>query len=244
MEPHVASREEWLTARLALLEREKALTRASDALARDRQALPWVRIEKDYVFDGPQGAVTLASLFGDRSQLIVNHFMLGPDWEQGCVGCSFGADQVEGALVHLAHRDVAYVAISRAPFARIAAFKERMGWRFDWVSSLGNDFNFDFAVSFPAEDAARGRIFYNYAWRDIPMEEMPGFSVFARNAAGEVFHTYSTYARGTEKIAVAYALLDLLPNGRDEGPGNDMSTWVRHHDRYDTPSQSSCCAGS
>jgi predicted dithiol-disulfide oxidoreductase (DUF899 family) len=229
----IVTREEWLAARRGLLASEKALTRLRDRLSEERRALPRVRVEKLYRFDTPAGPRTLAELFEGRSQLIVNHFMFGPSWPEGCVGCSFGADHLEGALVHLAQRDVAYVAVSRAPLAAIEAFKRRMGWRFSWVSSLGSDFNFDFHVSFTSEEVAVGRGFYNYEVREILGEEVSGLSVFARDASGDVFHTYSTYARGGEELLGTYVLLDLTPKGRDEGPDGNLTRWVRHHDRYD-----------
>lgn len=233
--PKVVSRADWLEARRALLVREKALTRAGDELSRERRALPWVKVDKPYAFDTPRGKETLADLFDGRSQLIVNHFMLGPGWKEGCVGCSFGADHVGGALVHLEHHDVSYVAISRAPLAEIRAFQERMGWRFRWVSSFGNDFNHDFHVSFTKEDAARGSVFYNYETRPFESEELSGTSVFCRDAAGDVFHTYSTFGRGGEKGLTTYMYLDLLPKGRNEtGPHHSLADWVRHHDRYDS----------
>lgn len=231
--PRVVSRAEWLEARRALLAREKALTRAADDLSRERRALPWVRVEKHYVFDGPKGRRTLSDLFDGRSQLIVNHFMFGPGWTEGCVGCSFGADHIDAALVHLEQKDVRYVAVSRAPYPEIDAFKRRMGWRFTWVSSFGSDFNYDFHVSATPEEVAAGEVYYNYERQLCEIEEMSGLSVFAKDAAGEVFHTYSNYARGGEAMLVTYALLDLTPKGRDEhGPRRSLTDWVRHHDRY------------
>ena len=234
MEPHeIVSREEWLAARTALLAKEKALTRARDALARERRALPWVRIEKPYRFEGPEGRLTLADLFGGRSQLVVKHFMLGPGWKEGCVGCSFELDHVAGALVHLAQRDVSYVVVSRAPLAEIEPFRRRMGWPVRWVSSFGSDFNADFHVSFDKDEIARREVYYNYALRRIGIEELSGRSVFYRDASGEVFHTYSSYGRGGEELLGTYACLDLTPKGRDEtGPNHNLSDWVRHHDRY------------
>jgi predicted dithiol-disulfide oxidoreductase (DUF899 family) len=181
MQPHkIVSQEQWLTARKALLAKEKEHTRARDDLARQRRELPWVKVDKRYVFDGPRGKETLSDLFDGRSQLIVDHFMLGPGWEEGCVGCSFGADHIEGGLVHLEHHDVAVVVVSRAPLAEIEAFKRRMGWRFKWVSSHGSDFNFDYHVSFRKEDADNGKVYYNYEMQDFAIEELPGLSVFAR----------------------------------------------------------------
>lgn len=242
MFPHaIATREEWLTARKALLAREKALTRSSDALAEERRALPWVRIEKDYRFEGPDGTVGLADLFGDRSQLIVNHFMFGPGWGEGCVGCSFSADHVDATLVHLAQKDVAFVSVSRAPYRELAAYKARMGWHFPWMSSYGSDFNYDFGVSFTAEDRAAGKAVYNYQPLEMDIEDLQGHSVFARSDSGEIFHTYSSYGRGGEVLLATYALLDLTPKGRDEnGPYHNLMDWVKRHDEYGRAA-SSCC---
>jgi predicted dithiol-disulfide oxidoreductase (DUF899 family) len=231
--PKVVSRAEWLAARRAHLKREKELTRASDELSRLRRELPWVKVEKPYVFDGPNRQETLADLFGGRSQLIIKHFMFGPGWKEGCVGCSFGADHAEAALVHLENHDVALVAVSRAPAPEIEAFKKRMGWHFKWVSSHNNDFNHDYHVSFTKEDAAKGKVFYNYEMTDFVSEELSGLSVFYKDAGGNIFHTYSCYARGDEKVVSAYMLLDITPKGRNEtGPNGNLSDWVRHHDRY------------
>lgn len=259
MDPHkVVSPDAWLAERKALLVKEKALTRARDELARERRALPWVKIEKTYLFDGPQGKETLAELFRGRSQLVVQHFMFGPDWEEGCVGCSFGADHVDSARMHFEQRDVVFVAVSRAPLAKLEAFRKRMGWRFKWVSSLDSDFNYDFNVSFRPEDTAKRRIFYNYEFCDSDSEDLSGVSVFYKNAAGEIFHTYSTYGRGDEILSSAYMYLDLLPKGRDEDGLPYPQAWWRHHDRYDEADKpgasadglastaapgSSCCAG-
>lgn len=242
MESHaVVSREEWLIAREAHLLNEKALTKARDALSRERRALPWVKIEEAYVFDGPNGRETLADLFDGRSQLIVQHFMFGPDWEQGCVGCSFQADHVDGAQVHLEQHDVAFAAVSRAPWPKIEAFRRRMGWRFKWVSSHGSRFNQDFHVSFGEEERAAGKVNYNYQVRPFESDEMSGTSVFFKDAAGDIFHTYSSYARGDELLLGTYNFLDLTPKGRNEtGPGFNLTDWVRHHDRYDDGKGSGC----
>jgi predicted dithiol-disulfide oxidoreductase (DUF899 family) len=229
----VVSREEWLAAREAHLAKEKDFTRLRDELSRQRRELPWVRVEKRYVFDGPGGTETLADLFGGRSQLIVYHFMFGPGWEQGCPSCSFLSDHIDGALVHLAHRDVTLVAVSRAPLSQIEAFKKRMGWRFKWVSSSGNDFNFDYHVSFTKEEMAKGKVYYNYAMQEFDSEEAPGTSVFSKDGTGAVFHTYSSYARGLDMLVGAYNYLDLVPKGRDEAELPWTMAWVRHHDRYD-----------
>jgi predicted dithiol-disulfide oxidoreductase (DUF899 family) len=233
-QPKVGSRDEWLVARKELLAREKELTRLRDKVSAARRELPWVKIEKAYAFDGPRGKETLSDLFDGRSQLIVHHFMLGPGWEQGCVGCSFNADHTDGALVHLEHHDVSFVRVSRAPLPEIDVFKRRMGWRAKWVSSHGNDFNFDYQVSFRQGDLARGRVEYNYKMIDASSEDLAGYSVFYKDDAGAIFHTYSCYARGDEGAVGTYFFLDLMPKGRNEnGPNHNLTDWVRHHDKYD-----------
>ena len=230
----IVSREEWRIARRHLLAREKELTRQRDAISAERRRLPWVRVEKPYAFDSPEGRQSLADLFAGRSQLLIHHFMMAPGWGQGCVGCSFQADHVDGVLVHLAQRDVSFVRVSRAPLAEIQAFNARMGWRARWVSSHDSDFNYDFNVSFRKEDIDRGTACYNYKVGEVPVEDLPGLSVFYRNGAGEVFHTYSTFARGSEQALTTYFYLDLLPKGREESTGRgNLSDWVHHHDRYD-----------
>ena len=232
--PKVVSQAEWLTARKEFLIKEKEFTRLRDQLSAERRELPWVKIEKNYMFDGPNGKETLADLFAGRSQLIVYHFMFGPGWKEGCVGCSFLADNIDGALVHLEHHDVTYVAVSRAPLPEIEAFRQRMGWRFKWVSSFGSDFNYDFHVSFTKDDIAKGEVYYNYDTRKFQSEEMSGRSVFYKDANGDIFHTYSSYARGGDMFLGTYVFLDITPKGRNEtGPNHDLSDWVRHHDRYD-----------
>jgi predicted dithiol-disulfide oxidoreductase (DUF899 family) len=230
----IASREEWLAARTALLTEEKELTRRRDELARRRRELPAVRVEKDYGFDGPLGRTTLAGLFGGRTQLVVYHFMFGPDWAEGCPSCSFVADHLDGMLPHLAARDVALAAVARAPLPKIEAFRRRMGWRFPFVSAAGTDFNYDFRVSFTAEERAGGTVRYNFADQEFPSAEAPGVSTFCRDAEGAVFHTYSAYARGVEPLVGTYAVLDLVPKGRDEAGLDFSMAWVRHHDRYGT----------
>jgi len=227
----VVSRGEWLKARMAHLEAEKELTRRRDELLRERRELPWARVEKNYVFDGPDGQQTLADLFGEHSQLIVYHFMLGPTWEEGCKSCSFLADHFDGAQIHLAPRDVAFTAISRAPLPRIQAFQERMGWGFHWVSAFATDFNRDFGVHFTKAELA-GEVCYNYRKMRFGLEEAPGLSVFYKDEAGEIFHTYSTYQRGLESVAGAYQFLDFVPKGRDEDGLAFTMAWVRHHDKY------------
>lgn len=242
MEPHkIVSEAEWMAAREALLAEERAFTHARDALVAKRMALPWVKVEKRYTFETPHGERTLAQLFGPRSQLLTYHFMLGPEWEEGCPGCSFLSDHIDGMLVHLEHHDVTYVAVSRAPLAKIEAFKKRMGWYFPWVSSFGSDFNFDYRVSFSEADKARGKAVYNYAEQDYMSDELPGISAFYRDEKGNVYHTYSAYARGVEMALGTYAMLEFTPKGRNEE--NDMREWMRHHDRYeDSPQPHACCA--
>lgn len=231
-QPRIVSRDEWLAARKALLAREKAHTREGDALSVDRRRLPMVKVETSYLFDTRDGRRSLADLFEDRSQLIVYHFMMGPGWVEGCPSCSFLMDHLDGVLPHLANRDVTLVAVSRAPLAEIDAFKRRMGWQFPWVSSYGTAFNRDFHVSFTQDEVASGKMHYNYAEQLFPSEEGPGFSVFVKNAQGDVFHTYSTYGRGGESVLGTYHLLDLVPKGRDEDGLPFPMAWVRHHDRY------------
>jgi predicted dithiol-disulfide oxidoreductase (DUF899 family) len=238
------ARDKWLEARLDLLAAEKDLTRRSDEVAQLRRQLPWVQVDKNYVFEGPDGPVTLADLFDGRSQLIVQQFMLAPGWEEGCKSCSYMADHTDAMTVHLAHRDATMVAISRAPLAEIERFRARMGWQFKWVSSYGTDFNFDFGVSFTPEERAKGKVAYNYGTFPRGMEELPGVSVFAKDEVGNVFHTYSTYGRGVEVMMGTYRMLDLTPKGRDEQGARGMA-WVRHHDRYEPqPAKAaSCCSG-
>lgn len=231
--PKVVSAENWLAARRKLLRTEKALTRLQDKIAAQRRKLPWMKIEKDYVFASTKGRVRLIDLFGNCSQLIVQHFMLGPGWGEGCKSCSFMMDHFVPTVPHLAARDVAFAAISRAPIAEIQRFRKRMGWDVNWVSAHDTDFNQDFHVSFDPRQASRGKVFYNFEPRRIPQaEEMPGISVFARDDAGNVYRTYSTYGRGVEVIMATYDLLDLVPKGRDEASLDYGMEWVRHHDRY------------
>ena len=230
--PETVSRAEWLVARKDLLSREKEFTRQRDALSAARRKLPMVKIDKEYVFDGPNGKETLADLFDGRSQLIVYHFMFGPDWEEGCKSCSYLADHFDGGIVHLVHRDVSFAVVSRAPLPNIEAFKKRMGWRFKWVSSYGNEFNFDYHVSFTKDEEAKGKVYYNFETTEFMCDELPGLSVFHKNEDGEIFHSYSCYARGLDLLVGTYNFLDLVPKGRDEDPASTMS-WVRHHDRYE-----------
>lgn len=230
--PKVVRPEEWLAARKELLKKEKELTHLQDELSRQRRELPWVKVEKNYVFDGPNGRTTLADLFQGRSQLIVYHFMFGPDWQEGCPSCSFCMDHTDGAMVHLAQRDVTFAAISRARWPKIEAFQKRMGWGFPWVSSFGNEFNYDFHVSFTKEERAQGKVYYNFERAEFPSEEAPGVSVFYKDKTGDIFHTYSSFGRGTEVVNGTYQYLDLVPKGRDEDGLSFTMAWVRHHDRY------------
>jgi predicted dithiol-disulfide oxidoreductase (DUF899 family) len=229
----VVSHDEWVAARKALLAEEKEFTHRREELARRRRALPWEKVEKEYVFDGPKGKQSLADLFDGRSQLIVYHFMFGPDDDQGCPICSFWADHYDATLVHLSHRDVSFAVISRAPLARIENFKQRMGWRFNWVSSGNTDFNYDFRASFRPEDFKRGTAVYNYEPFNVEMPDREGINVFYRDESGRIFHTYSTYARGIDMVNGTYQFLDLVPKGRDEQDYDFKQEWVRYHDRYD-----------
>ncbi len=226
----IVSPKEWLEARKQLLQKEKELTRQYDKLRAERLALPWVEVTKNYVFDSLNGKVSLADLFDGRSQLIIKHFMLGPGWQEGCVGCSFGADHSQAALVHLNNHDITYVAVSRAPIEEIEAFKKRMGWTFPWVSSFNNDFNFDFHVSFRPEDVVDGKVYYNYGMQPYNGDEASGDSAFYKDEHGKLFHTYSSFARGGENQISTYMILDTAPLGRNEV--NNLTNWVRHHDRY------------
>ena len=229
MQHTVVSLDDWLAARRDLLKAEKELTRLRDKVARDRLALPWVRVDKAYVFDTPDGPRTLSDLFDGRSQLLVQHFMYAPEWKEGCKSCSYMADHTDGMNQHLAHHDVTMIAVSRAPLAELERYRKRMGWRFKWVSSFGNDFNQDFRVSFTPEEVASGHIDYNFGEWPETGEEWPGISAFYKDEAGNVFRTYSTYGRGVEVMMGAYNMLDLAPKGRNETEGMD---WVRRHDRY------------
>ena len=229
----VVSEAEWVQARRVLLAEEKAWTQERDRLARKRRALPWVKVEKEYVFEGVDGPVTLGELFDRRSQLIVYHFMFGPGWEEGCPGCSLLADHVDAARQHFEHNDVSFVAVSRAPLKKLQAYRKRMGWKFNWVSSAENDFNFDYHVSFP--DGTRGQgVFYNFDKRSEPgMDELSGVSVFHRDQQGAIYHTYSTYGRGGEMFLPVYGWLDIVPKGRNETKKGNLTDWAMRHDRYD-----------
>src|SRR5262245_30978330 len=233
MQHAIVSQNEWLAARKDLLAKEKEFTRARDRLSEARRSLPWVTVEKNYVFEGPKGRETLSGLFGDKTQLIVYHFMLGPGWVQGCPSCSFLADHFDGAVVHLAQRDVSLVVVSRAPLAEIEAYKKRMGWKFKWVSSFHNDFNHDFHVSFTTEERERGKVEYNYEMTEFPSEEAPGLSAFIKGQGADVLHTYSSYARGLDMLVGTYNFLDMAPKGRDEDALPWTMAWVRRHDEYE-----------
>ena len=230
--PRIVTETEWLVARKDLLTREKEFTRLRDELSRHRRELPWVKVDKEYVFNSSAGKETLSELFDGRSQLIVYHFMFGPGWEEGCKSCSYLADHFEGANWHLPHRDVTFVVISRAPLSELESYKKRMGWRFKWLSSHDNDFNFDYHVSFTQEDEKKNEAYYNYRKGEFIMDELPGLSVFYKDKDGAIYHTYSTYARGLDILVGTYNFLDLVPKGRDENPDSTMD-WVRRHDRYD-----------
>lgn len=239
----VVSPSEWLAARRTLLAKEKELTRLRDEISRLRRELPWERVEKNYVFEGPNGKATLRDLFGDRSQLIVYHFMLGPGWNEGCPSCSYLADHFDGMLPHLPARDIRFVAISRAAYAEIAMFKQRMGWKFPWYSSSGSDFNFDHQVSLRKDEVGKDEVYYNYTMQKFPAEERPGASVFYRDDASNIYHTYSTYGRGLDMLVGTYNWIDLTPKGRNEEGLKFPMAWVRHHDKYDTNYQVDANAG-
>jgi predicted dithiol-disulfide oxidoreductase (DUF899 family) len=229
----VQSEQDWIAARRELLAKEKELTRHQDRVVAARRELPWLKVEKEYLFDTPSGKVSLSELFDNRSQLIVKHYMLSPERDI-CVGCSFEMDHIEGALKHLPHRDVTFVAISRAPVEQIQAAQRRMGWSANWVSSLHNEFNYDFHASFKPEDVARGEVFYNYEVKPIPIQDLSGFSVFYKDENGDIYLTYASFGRGQENIMTAYVMLDMTPKGRNEAPGTNLTSWVRPHDRYST----------
>jgi predicted dithiol-disulfide oxidoreductase (DUF899 family) len=238
----VVSRQEWLEARRALLATEKEETKLRDKIRADRQKMPWVKVDKTYTFDTPAGKKTLAELFDGRSQLMIYHFMFGPDWEAGCPGCSFLSDHIDGTLAHLNNHDVTYVTVSRAPLDKIEAYKKRMGWKFPWASSFGSDFNFDYHVSFTKEELESGKVFYNFRETsgDDANDELPGMSAFIRDENGNVYHTYSDYARGGEEILTTLMILDRAPKGRNE---TSTLSFVKRHDEYDTePKAQSCCA--
>ena len=234
MQPNlIVSREEWIAARKKHLAKEKELTRLRDRLSERRRQLPWVKIDKEYVFDGPDGTVSLSDLFEGRGQLIVYHFMFGPTWDEGCPSCSFLADNFDGSIVHLNHRDVTMVAVSRAPLGILEDYRKRMGWKFKWLSSFGGDFNHDYHVSFSGDDLEKGDVYYNYKMGKFPSDEAPGASVFYKEESGDIFHTYSCYARGLDGLISTYNYLDLVPKGRDEAALPFTMAWIRRHDQYD-----------
>ena len=233
----VVSRDKWLAARIELLEKEKEFTRLRDELTQRRRDLPWEKVDKEYTFEGPQGHQSLADLFGSCSQLIVYHFMYGPDWPEGCKICSMLGDHYDPLVIHLKHRDVSLVTVSRAPIATIEAYRTRMGWSFPWVSSLNSDFNWDYHVTFTQEDLDSGRAFYNYQQgAKFPVTECPGISSFCKDNDGALFHTYSSFGRGLESFLGIYNFLDIVPNGRNEQGLPYPMAWVRHKDRYDDDS--------
>ena len=229
----VVSHKAWIEARRKFLAKEKKFTRLRDELSRQRRALPWEKVDKQYVFDGPEGRETLPELFDGRSQLVVYHFMFAPDWDEGCKHCSFWADNFNGLGIHLNHRDVSFVAISRAPLAKLEAFRKRMGWSFKWVSSGQNDFNYDYQASFTPQEVESGAAFFNYSKSDVGVTDREGVSVFYKDPSGAVFHTYSSYARGIDMLNTAYHYLDLVPKGRDEDGLEFTQAWVRYHDKYE-----------
>ncbi len=234
MQDHkVVSRDEWLVARKEHLAKEKEFTRLRDQLSQERRALPWEKVEKEYVFEGPNGKETLADLFEGRGQLIIYHFMYGPDWAEGCPSCSFWADNFNRIVIHLKHRDINLVSVSRAPLDKLKAYKKRMGWSFKWVSSFGNDFNRDYHVSFTSDEMKKGEMFYNFRIGKFSSEELPGISVFYKNQQGDVFHTYSCYSRGLDMLNGTYHYMDLVPKGRDEDDLPYSMAWLRRHDQYD-----------
>ena len=241
----IVSQEEWIEARRALLAQEKAHMEAGDELARQRRALPWVQITKPYIFDTPTGQASLADLFDGRSQLFLYHFMFAPDWEEGCTGCSFLCDHVDGARQHFEHHDLSFVAVSRAPIGKLETYRKRMGWNFRWVSAGHTDFNYDFHVSFPPERVKDGRITYNFTEQDYSpdCQELPGFSVFFKDEEGHVFHTCSSFSRGGEALLGAYQFIDQTPKGRMENVNGNLMDWVKRHDRYENDGRSTGSKG-
>jgi len=235
----IVSQAEWLEARKALLAKEKEWTHLKDALSAERQQLPWVRVEKNYLFETASGKRTLSDLFEGRSQLIIYHFMFGPEWAEGCPGCSIVGDHLDGSVAHVNARDITLMAVSRAPLGKIQAFQKRMGWRFPWASSFGSDFNFDYNVSFTPEQVANGKAEYNYGQQPFPTDEAPGASVFYKHTDGSIYHTYSSYGRGLEQVMGVYNWIDIAPKGRNEAGLTPPMAWVRHHDKYGDPNAAS-----
>lgn len=249
LKKQVVTSAEWVAARKELLAKEKEFTRLRDELSRKRREMPWEKVEKEYVFECPNGRESLSDLFDGRSQLIVYHFMFGPDWKEGCPSCSFLADTFDGPRVHLAQRDTTFVAVSRAKLPQIEAFQKRMGWHFKWVSSFGSDFNFDYQVSAKPDENTRGKVYYNYDYTEFPSDERPGLSVFYKSEDGQIFHTYSSYARGLDILLPTYNFLDMTAKGRDEEGLPHPMAWVRHHDRYEShkgkgAASHECCSGN
>lgn len=236
--PHDA----WISARKQLLKREKELTRLSDEVSAARRALPWEKVEKNYIFNGPDGKVTLADLFGAKRQLIVHHLMFAPGWTEACIGCSHSADHADAARQHFENADVSYAAISRAPLADLEKFRKRMGWTFAWISSGDTDFNYHYGVSFTPEQVASGNVGYNYGTSTYAYDELPGVSVFYKDEAGNIFHTYSTYTRGLDILLGSHNYLDLTPKGRGGVVTAENTGWLRYHDQYETAAAESCCA--
>ncbi len=228
----VVSHQEWIVARKKLLAKEKQFTQQRDELTQQRRDLPWEKVEKEYEFDGPTGKEKLTDLFDGRSQLIIYHFMFDPEWDEGCKSCSFLADHYDRSIIHLNHRDVTMVTVSRAPLAKLETFKKRMGWNFKWLSSLNSEFNWDYQASFKIEDIERQQVYYNYERQFFPVNEGPGISVFFKDKSGNIFHAYSSYARGLDMFIGAYHLLDIVPKGRDEAEFSYGMEWLRHKDRY------------
>lgn len=239
-EHRIVSRNDWTDARKELLEKEKELTRLTDAIARQRRELPWVKVDKSYIFEEEEGKLWFSDLFYGKSQLIIYHFMFAPEWEEGCPGCSFLADHIDGANLHLQHHDVSVVVVSRAPLAKLLAFKKRMDWKFKWVSSFGSDFNYDYHVSFTEHQLQEGTVYYNFEYaKHDDGTESPGTSVFFKDRSGNIFHTYSSYARGGDILIGAHNYLDLTPKGRNE---DGIMDWMRHHDKYeDYEGDQGCC---
>jgi predicted dithiol-disulfide oxidoreductase (DUF899 family) len=237
----VVSQKDWLVARKKLLAKEKKFSKLRDKLNLERRKLPWVKIEKEYVFDGPTGKVRLADLFCGKSQLIIYHFMFGPGWGEGCEHCSFWADHFVSVNFHIGQRDTAFAVVSRAPLAEIGPFKKRMGWRFKWFSSFGTDFNFDFNVSFTPEQRKSGNAIYNFRKLDMDIDEREGVSAFYKDKNGDIYRTYSSYGRGIDLMNTTYNFLDLTAKGRDENPDHSQD-WVRYHDQYEGASKNCCCA--
>ena len=231
--PIVVSQAEWIDARRQHLQKEKEFTKLRDQLSAQRRSLPWVKVNKSYLFDGPNGKESLSDLFEGRSQLVIQHFMFGPDWSEGCPSCSFWADNFDNIIVHLNQRDISMVAVSRSRLENLEAYKKRMGWHFKWLSSLENEFNFDFDVSFKPDEGKQVEMNYNFGTAKFGGDEAPGISVFSKNEAGELFHTYSTYGRGLDMLNGAYHLMDLVPKGRDEDALPFTMAWLRRHDSYD-----------